>query len=152
MQLVYCCPRCQRPVRVEVSAATEVIECPACGWSRHVDPASRDGERPTRCLVCGCSDLWRQKDFPQKIGLAIVGLGILLSTVAWAYMRPLLAIGILMFFALADLALYTLMRDVLVCYRCGARHRHAEINQDHPTFDLEIAERHRQERKRLGLR
>ena len=59
------------------------------------------------------------------------------------------AIGILMAFALIDLVLYTVMPDVLVCYRCEARHRHGDFGEEHPKFDLEIAERYRQQAIRM---
>ncbi len=54
-----------------------------------------------------------------------------------------------MAFALADLLLYALMPDVLVCYRCGSRHRYVNLDEDHPRFSLELHERYRQEAKRL---
>jgi hypothetical protein len=132
-----------------VTAATGEISCGRCGWSRLI--GSGDGSRlsPESCLVCGCDDLWRQKDFPPRLGLTLVGLGALLSTIAWLWYYPVAAIGILMAFALLDLLLFTLMPDVLVCYRCGARYRHAVIGDDHPRFSLELAERYRQEERRL---
>ncbi|MEX0717314.1 MAG: hypothetical protein WD066_12040 [Planctomycetaceae bacterium] len=170
MHLAFACPACASPRRTVLSSRGTEIACP-CGWRRAVDPdvvsgslgrnsssASRAAmvdpgastqESPAECLVCGCDDLWRQKDFPQGLGLAIVGLGMLLSTIAWAYYRPVTAIGILMAFAVADLVLYARMSDVLVCYRCQARHRHREIAAAHPAFDLETAERYRQEQLRL---
>ncbi len=82
--------------------------------------------------------------------MLFVALGALLSTIAWFYMWLVVAIGILMVFALADLLLYALMNDVLVCYRCNARHRHAIIDEQHARFDLETAERYRQEAIRLN--
>jgi hypothetical protein len=48
------------------------------------------------------------------------------------------------------MALFLLMRDMLVCYRCGARHRRTPIDQQHPKFDLETAERYRQLEQRRG--
>lgn len=149
MQLAFSCPRCTQPVRNEVTDATQLLACSGCGWSRSLPPGDVEEGRPKRCLACRCHDLWRQKDFPQHVGLLMVGLAAVLSTIAWAYVRPFLAIGILMGFALIDLLLYALMQDVLVCYRCGARHRHAHPDEGHPRFDLEIAERYRQEAKRL---
>ena len=50
-----------------------------------------------------------------------------------------------MLFALADLALYSLMKDVLVCYRCQARHRLEGPTDSYERFDHERAERYRQE-------
>lgn len=113
-------------------------------------PADLDGPRPRRCLVCGCGDLWRQKDFPQKLGLALVGLGALLSTIAVALFMPLTALGVLLAFALLDLVLFVYMPDVLVCYRCGARHGRTPLGEEYPRFDLETAERYRQEAARLS--
>jgi hypothetical protein len=109
----------------------------------------RENAAPQRCLVCGCDDLWRQKDFPQRVGLAMVALGAVLSTIAWAYHLPATALGILLGFALVDLLLFTFMKDVLVCYRCHARYRDVPFRDDHPRFNLETAERYRQEAARL---
>lgn len=103
-----------------------------------------------QCLACGCSDLWRQKDFPPLLGLTFVALGALLSTIAWSFYRIEMALGILMGFALLDLILYALMSDVLVCYRCDARHRRVNLDENHSRFNLELAERYRQEARRIG--
>jgi hypothetical protein len=93
--------------------------------------------------------LWRQKDFPQKLGLAMVALGAILSTIAFSLYLPLTALGVLLFFALVDLLLFIFMKDILVCYACHARYRIAELPDDHPRFSLEIAERYRQEGARV---
>ena len=69
----------------------------------------------------------------------------MLSCVAWAFYQPAIAIGILMLAGLIDMVLYTMMGDMLVCYRCGALHRRTTINDEHPRFDLETAERYRQQ-------
>jgi hypothetical protein len=78
----------------------------------------------------------------------MVGSAILFSTVAYALWQPVLALAILMGFALIDALLYLFMRDVSVCYRCAARHGGFEPAAAHETFDLEVAERYRQERLR----
>jgi len=69
----------------------------------------------------------------------------LASTIVYAYYQPTAALAILMAFALGDLLLYTLMPDVLVCYRCGARFRDQSPPDESLTFRLETAERYRQE-------
>ena len=79
----------------------------------------------------------------------MVVLGAVLSTIAFALYMPLTALGVLLAFALVDLLLFTFMKDVLVCYRCHARYRHANLEADHPRFNLETAERYRQEAARL---
>ncbi len=79
----------------------------------------------------------------------MVALGAILSTIAWAYHLPATALGVLLGFALVDLLLFTFMKDVLVCYRCNARYRDAALGEDYPRFNLEKAERYRQEAARL---
>lgn len=106
------------------------------------------GRRLEHCAVCGNADLWRQKDFPQSLGLALVAAGAILSSIAWYFHWPQTALGLLMAFALADMLVYILMPDVLVCYRCRARHRDLPSSGDHPAFSHETAERYRQEQLR----
>ena len=146
VQLVFHCPACGQANRTgELSSAGD-LACVHCNWTR---PFAAEQGAPTRCAVCGNADLWRQKDFPQGLGLLLVGLGIIISTAFWAYHRPALAIGTLMAFAAGDLLLYLFMKDVLVCYRCAARFHRADLGEIHPAFNLETAERYRQEARRL---
>ncbi len=144
------CPSCQQPVRGEVDSAADVLRCEGCNWSRPVVAEDVADNRPRRCLMCGCDDLWRQKDFPQKLGVGLVAIGAILSTVAYYHYWHKTAIAVLLFFALIDLLLFTFMSDVLVCYRCGAMHRQTNLHEEHPAFNLETAERYRQEAIRLA--
>jgi hypothetical protein len=145
--LTFCCPKCQRTTRLEV-AAGEGVCCASCGWQRATSSDDFAQGKPVRCLVCGCNDLWRQKNLSPRVGLLMVGAAILFSTIAYALWQPVLALGILMSFALVDALLYLFMRDVSVCYRCAARHSGFASAGTHATFDLEVAERYRQERLR----
>ncbi len=144
------CPSCLQPVRGEVDSSEATLHCTACNWSRPVAAGDVTDNRPQRCLMCGCDDLWRQKDFPQKLGVGLVAAGALLSTIAYYNYWHKTAIAVLLFFALIDLLLFLYMSDVLVCYRCGAAHRKANLVDEHPAFDLETAERYRQESIRLA--
>lgn len=150
MRVEFNCPKCLRADAGEVGASSTMLACRHCGWNRPLAPGEVQADAPTRCLACGCDDLWRQKDFPPQLGVAIVGLGIVLSSIAVAKMQPTWALGILMGFALADLLLFVVMRDALVCYRCHARFRHIAKTDQHPKFNLEVNERYRQEALRLS--
>ena len=149
MKLVFRCPRCQNSVVTRTAALPDSVRCAHCDWSRGVPENSAARTQPVQCLVCGCGDLWRQKDFPQRLGLFLVILGTVFSTIAWYHHRPLTAIGILLGLALADLVLFAFMKDMLVCYRCRAQHRDAQTDDQHPRFSLELAERYRQEQLRV---
>ncbi|MBM3969361.1 MAG: hypothetical protein FJ302_05805 [Planctomycetes bacterium] len=149
MWIVFECPACHVSSLVEVVAETTDLRCPKCSWQRPIAAENRSGNEPASCLVCGCEDIWRQKDFPQRVGVLMVAIGALVSTIFWWFMMPEWAIGVLLLFALLDGLLYTLMRDVLVCYRCHARHRHTPLAGRHERFNLETHERYRQESIRL---
>ena len=144
----YQCPRCSGQQRAEVTSGA-LLQCGQCDWTRTVAEFTTTGH-PSHCGVCGCTDLWRQKDFPQRLGVGMVALGAVASTVAVAYYMPATALGILLFFAFADLLLYTLMPDVLVCYRCAARYQDPAPRAQFPTFNLDTAERYRQEAARVA--
>ncbi len=77
-----------------------------------------------------------------------MGAQIVLSTIANWYWQPTLALAILLLFAFIDVLLYAVMPDILVCYRCGARHSGFDPTAK-SAFDLELAERYRQERLRV---
>jgi len=143
------CSGCDRPREIDVSPADGIVACPHCRLSRAWPPETFRNGQPTCCLGCGNADLWRQKDFPQSVGLLMVALGAILSSIAWAYHYPVAALSILGLFALVDMAFYWIMPDVLVCYRCQARHRVGQARDDFGTYDHELGERYRQERLRL---
>ncbi|MDZ4689113.1 MAG: hypothetical protein SH850_28900 [Planctomycetaceae bacterium] len=149
MQVRFDCPKCLHTDACEIAPSAAAVACRHCGWTRGIEPDRLIADVPQQCLVCGCHDLWRQKDFPPALGLVMVGLGIGLSTIAVAYMQPVWAIGILMAFALADMGLFVVMRDALVCYRCHARYRSTGTLGERPKFNLELNERYRQEAARL---
>lgn len=145
MHLTFHCPQCDHTNQSGDVAQISVLSCAACDWERKFsDSSGRLDATPKECLRCGNSDLWRQKNFPQSLGLLFVALGAITSSVAWMYYQPILAIGILMGFALLDMVLYVVMPDVLVCYRCRTKHHHADVSQHRP-FDHELGEKYRQE-------
>lgn len=147
MHLTCHCLACDRLVHVDVASAASAWTCPQCGHPRTYTPWPADAPGP--CCNCGNSDLWRQKDFPQRLGLLMVAAGAVSSSIAWGFHRPVLALSILGAFAAVDMLLYWIMPDVLVCYRCRARHRTAATNDAVGPYNHELGERYRQERLQL---
>jgi hypothetical protein len=143
--IIFQCPGCQKRRITSPEPASGAVCCDECQWKRDEGAGDFTNENLTRCRICGCEDLWRQKDFPPALGLALVATAAILSCTAWAFYQPLLALGILMAAALIDMILYSFMGDMLVCYRCGARHRRTAMDEQHARFDLETAERYRQQ-------
>lgn len=110
--------------------------CGRCGLEAplEVPPAVRDGRVVTRCLACGSGQLYVQRDFNQKAGLAIVAVGAVLAP--FTYYASLVAA------ALVDAALYLMLPEITVCYRCRAHYRRFARNPGHQAFDLHVAEQY----------
>ncbi len=144
MNISYHCPACHQANRESLSAAATTLECAACHGPITIPAGAITGERIHRCLVCPSSDLYARKDFPQKLGVALVVLGFIGSSIAWAYYMVLLSFAILFGTALLDLVLYIVMGESLTCYRCGAQYRGCEDIEVHGGFDLETHEKYRQ--------
>jgi len=134
MNVVFGCPACKKGV--EVGAGGRGV-CRHCGAEVSLPAAP---ERLDSCIVCG-GELYRHRDFNQKLGIAVVALGAILCLLLRSFL-PLLGAAAL------DLLLYKLLPDVAICYRCKAHHR------DHPAlptvkpFDLERHEHYRFEKLR----
>jgi len=150
MEMAFLCPVCEEQTQCECSDQTEQLECNHCDWSRSISEHAIERGAIRSCIACGCEDLWKQRDFPQWLGITIVAIAMTLSTIAWAMYENIWAIGILMAFGLLDYVFYVIMPDVLVCYRCRARYRHSTDEDAIPRFNHETAERYRQEEIQLG--
>lgn len=90
----------------------------------------------TMCVSCGHDALYVQKDFNRAVGIAMVVLGVVLSTYFFARRQPLFAMGALGLTALIDFLVYFLVREVTVCYACHAVYRGFKRNPEHEPFDL----------------
>jgi hypothetical protein len=152
MNVTFTCPRCHDGVRSEVVPGDVSLACPACGQSFAVAADSFDADHLQRCLVCPSTDLFVRKDFPQRLGVAVVVLGIAASCVAWAYMAVFATFAILFATALIDVVLFLIVPDALMCYRCGAQYRGTGGLSRHGAFNLETHERYRQQAARMTSR
>jgi len=144
VNVTYACPACEEGVRIHFDASTSELDCPHCGGK--ITPAndSIDGNRVMRCLVCPSTDLFVRKDFPQRLGVGLVVVGIVGSSIAWYYSNVFWTFGILFATALVDVLLYMFVGDALMCYRCHAQYRGVEEMDSHGQFDLETHEKYRQ--------
>jgi hypothetical protein len=150
MHVTFRCPTCEQTTRA--SLHEQALTCARCQAAiRGAEATAREVEqgRVTRCLVCPCEELFVRKDFPQRLGLLIIVLGFVASSIALALHQSVLSLVILIGTALVDAALYMLMGNVLTCYRCHAEYRNV-AEGEHPTFSLEIHERYRQQAARMA--
>src|SRR5205807_10264594 len=105
----------------------------------------------SQCIACGNAQVYRQKNFPQWLGLSLLTAacaaffilqGLYLKDLAWT---------ILLGSAAIDLVLYLIVGDVIICYRCHARHVGLAKQKSFDPFELAIAEKYRQERLRREM-
>ncbi len=98
------------------------------------------------CPQCGCRDLFVRKDFPQKIGLAIVVMAGVSFLFLAAWPRTFyLAVMVLLASVAVDAVIYLFVGKATVCYRCRAEFRDVPLNPDHEGFELAVAEKYRQQ-------
>jgi hypothetical protein len=135
---------------VELEAAGEGLSCPHCNASIAISAATVADGKLDRCLACPSRDVYLRKDFPQRLGVLIVVMGFVASSITWAYSRPVWTFAILFATALIDVVLYLVMPNALVCYHCGAQYRGLSNLDRYSGFDLETHERHRQQKIRAA--
>jgi hypothetical protein len=139
------CPECERPGRLESPGPAEWA-CPSCDHvTRLAGPA--DPSVPA-CPVCGNAELYKKKDFSHALGMGILLLGLAGATLSYWLYDKWLYWAILIGSAALDGVLYLLVKDVIVCYRCGAHVRGVPPGPHHKPFELTVHERYRQERIR----
>ncbi len=128
--ITYGCPNCGRGIERESGASAP---CRHCG-----EVAAIGTESPPPCLICGCSEIYRHRDFNQKLGIAIIAVGVVL----WIWLETFLPmIGA----AALDLLLFYRVPDVAICYRCKAHYRGYEDLGVLGGFDLDRHEHFRWE-------
>lgn len=143
MTLQFHCPRCERLEKLPIPPSAGSWTCPGCREEvATFDPWKRlEGGSFGRCVLCGGERFYTQRDFNQRIGCLVAGLGAALSPFTY---------GLSLLVCLAiDLGLYFLFKDVTVCYRCGAVYRGIPIDPHHKAFDLHVAAMVEEERKHL---
>lgn len=123
-----------RPARVQVPGVTHDVYL---RW----DGALDDAASLRRCVLCGCSDVYVRKNFPQVTpfvivlafsGAAVALLGYSTNPVLYALLAVLLAVDVL--------SLILSERQV-VCYGCGAIYTRLRIARYLRPWDRTIAER-----------
>ncbi|MFM8633813.1 MAG: hypothetical protein ACKOEX_03220 [Planctomycetia bacterium] len=152
MRITYACPACGATVAHDHVEAATSLTCSACRATVAIPPdAIAGGAEPTagplrlrRCMICPSTELFRRKNFPQRVGVGIVVVGLAASCIAWGMRELMATFAILFGTALLDVVLYFLVPECLTCYRCAARYTGDGVTDAFGGFDLETHEKHRQ--------
>ena len=131
MSVHFLCTHCD--ARLAREAGEAALPCEFCGAANDV-VAPRADAVIERCAACGHDQLYFQKDFNRKTGIALVVLGSIF--VPWTYGLSLLGVTIL------DYVVWRLVKDVIVCYECQAVHRGYAVDTAIKPFDLVVHDRH----------
>jgi len=127
----FLCRQCE--TRLGREAGEPARDCESCGAATAVT-APPEGAVIDRCAACAHEELFFQKDFNRRTGIALVVLGSIF--VPWTYGLSLLGVTIL------DYVVWRIVKDVIVCYDCQAVHRGYPPNPAIKPFDLIIHDRH----------
>ncbi|HXH38267.1 MAG TPA: hypothetical protein VNN08_06540 [Thermoanaerobaculia bacterium] len=127
----FLCLQCEQ--RLGRDAGEVSRPCDFCGAANGVAAPEADAIID-RCGSCGHEELYFQKDFNRKTGIALVVIGSIF--VPWTYGLSLLGVTIL------DYIVWRIVKDVIVCYDCQAVHRGYPPNPALKPFDLVIHDRH----------
>jgi len=132
-EVAFACPACGQEA---LSGLDGQGRCASCGAAAplSVPEAVAAARVVEQCLACGGGQLYVQRDFNQKAGLAVVVLGAVLAPFTY-YISLFAAAGI-------DAALYLMLPEITVCYRCHAHYRGFARNPRHEAFDLHLAEQY----------
>jgi hypothetical protein len=136
---------CETPGRLIVPGSA--WKCPACDQSVEADSRVTATSLPV-CAICGNGELFKKKNFPHSLGLAILTIACVVSFITYLNYEKALTWAILGGTALFDVILYLWVGDAVVCYRCGAVHTGITPSLEQKPFELGVSERYRQERIR----
>src|SRR5262245_16229439 len=132
-EIAFRCPSCGGEARAGLDGQGRC----ACGAAPPLSPSPRLREERIVdvCPACSGTQLYVQRDFNQKAGLAVVVVGGILAPFTPFYSSLIVA-------ALVDAGLYLLLPEITVCYRCHAHFRGFRRNPAHEAFDLHLAEQY----------
>ncbi|HEY7411301.1 MAG TPA: hypothetical protein VII13_11190 [Vicinamibacteria bacterium] len=132
-EIAFRCPACGGEATASLDGAGRC----RCGAAPRLEipEALRETRRVERCPACGGAQLYVQRDFNQKAGLAVVAVGAALAPFTPFYSSLFVA-------AAVDAALYLMLPEITVCYRCHAHFRGFARHPGHQAFDLHLAEQY----------
>lgn len=150
MRVTFACPHCEAVLTLPLDTSTRKLTCPDCNHAVPVPVGAVVGDEVRHCVICPSEELYVRKDFPQRLGILIVVISVILSSITWYYRMIYLTYGIFFAMAAIDFALWFIVGNLLQCYRCQTQYRGIVGLEKHGGFDLETHEKHRQQLIRLA--
>ncbi len=131
------CPHCQELESASGEGDIQRIRCTKCSQSLFQNCTDDFLSHRTlnQCAACGCTHLFRQKDFNRRLGVAILVVGVVLAF--FTYGISLLIVTVV------DLIFYSRVKEVGVCYQCSAIYRGFPTAKDLEPFQLSLHDHYR---------
>jgi hypothetical protein len=120
------------------------VSCFLCGEKHELSQSTTSiaDHAITTCHLCGGREFFIRKDFPQRLGMAIVVVFGVVASILF-YRRSIVACyATLAAAVLIDALIYLFVGRVTVCYRCRAEYRRVAYNPGHGPFDLATSEKY----------
>jgi hypothetical protein len=128
----------QRPTRATATARSSSEEREVfLNWDTAVD----DSGQLRRCVGCGCTEMFRERAFPQVTAVVVVlaFAGAIIGALGLAENTPvLIAMAVVL---VLDVAILLFSRRRLVCYRCRSTYHDLPIARYHRPWDRSRADR-----------
>ncbi len=141
MRTRYYCPDCltARDFPPEESGALRCAKCGRDYAARFDGAASSEGIE--RCVFCGNTGFFLQKDFDQRLGCLVMGASLAAALVVgwkvgWIWFTPVLLVSVVI-----DWIVAARIRPVTICYRCDAEYRDMPVHPRLKGYDPHVAER-----------
>ena len=150
MNLAFHCDHCERTTQTKIDVDSVMVRCRHCQAEHRLQPNAIEPGNVVRCAICPCEELFVRKDFPQRLGMIIILVQMITSSITWYFHMIYWTYAILGASALLDFALYMWIGNVLQCYRCQSQYRGIEGLEDRDAFSLETHERYRQQQARMA--
>jgi hypothetical protein len=127
MTVEFICPHCHAEQKADLSTDA-VLNCRSCGRPASSTSPERLSESGVvnRCLVCGHSKFYLQKDFNPRLGILIFAIGVIFS-----YHTQFISLVVA---TVIDFVLYYIIPTVTICYQCRAIYRGFEKNPEHQGY------------------
>lgn len=132
IDVAFACTACGKPVEGALTVQTRHLVCAGCAHPTPLAGAPQVAARGRvdECPVCGSKDLYAQRDFNRRLGLALAAVGLLLGPFT-SWISVLVAVG-------ADAVLYALVPSVVICYACNAQYRGVAKDERPEGFEIAI--------------
>jgi len=104
--------------------------------------AVASGSGVDRCSRCAATSFFVQKDFDQRAGCALLGLGAGLALLVSRLFGGVWFVPALLFFAGLDLLVARRVGSVVICYRCDTEYRAVPDLVAYRPYDPHVAERY----------